>query len=67
MYIHYINIMKVISCCNGADGVEKMVELAGHLDLVFMDVQMPIMDGIGMYMYIYICLYFYMYTHLLGA
>eukprot|EP00596_Hydrurales_sp_CCMP1899_P000519 CAMPEP_0119034860 /NCGR_PEP_ID=MMETSP1177-20130426/1875_1 /TAXON_ID=2985 /ORGANISM="Ochromonas sp, Strain CCMP1899" /LENGTH=529 /DNA_ID=CAMNT_0006992639 /DNA_START=405 /DNA_END=1994 /DNA_ORIENTATION=+ len=37
---------KVISCCNGADGVEKMVELVGQLDLVFMDVQMPIMDGI---------------------
>ena len=36
----------VISACNGAEAVDKMVEMRDNLDLVFMDVQMPVMDGI---------------------
>lgn len=36
----------VISACNGAEAVDKMVEMRDNLDLVLMDVQMPVMDGI---------------------
>jgi two-component system, sensor histidine kinase len=37
---------RVEIACNGADALEKMVELAGQLDVVFMDMQMPVMDGL---------------------
>ena len=36
----------VITACNGADGVEKMIEMKNQIDFVIMDVQMPVMDGI---------------------
>lgn len=37
---------RVISACNGADGLEKMIEKKNKIDLVIMDLQMPVMDGI---------------------
>jgi signal transduction histidine kinase len=37
---------RVFTAYNGAAGLEKMVDMAGQLDVVFMDVQMPVMDGI---------------------
>ena len=37
---------RVISVYNGSDAVDKMIELIGQIDVVFMDVQMPVMDGI---------------------
>ena len=36
---------RVVSACNGAVAVQKMIDMAGQLDLVLMDVQMPVMDG----------------------
>ena len=37
---------RVVDACNGAEGLEKMIKMAGKLDVVFMDIQMPVMDGI---------------------
>ena len=37
---------RVTTACNGADGLDKMIKMAGRLDIVFMDIQMPVMDGI---------------------
>jgi signal transduction histidine kinase len=37
---------RVYTAYNGAAGLEKMVAMVGQLDVVFMDVQMPVMDGI---------------------
>ena len=37
---------RIVTACNGASGLDKMVEMAGKLDLVLMDIQMPVMDGI---------------------
>ena len=37
---------QIVTASNGASGLEKMVEMAGKLDLVLMDIQMPVMDGI---------------------
>lgn len=37
---------RVVSACNGAVAVQKMIDMAGQLDLVLMDVQMPVMDGL---------------------
>lgn len=36
----------VITACNGAEGLEKFQESYSKIDLVFMDIQMPVMDGI---------------------
>ena len=36
----------VFTACNGAVGLEMMTDMAGRLDVVFMDIQMPVMDGI---------------------
>ena len=36
----------VITACNGADGLDKFQESFNQIDLVFMDIQMPVMDGI---------------------
>ena len=40
-YGHY-----VVTAKNGAEGLNKMVHMNSDLDLVIMDVQMPVMDGI---------------------
>ena len=32
--------------CNGADGLKLMIDMKNSLDLVVMDIQMPVMDGI---------------------
>ena len=37
---------RVVNACNGAEGLETMTKMAGKLDVVFMDIQMPVMDGI---------------------
>jgi CheY-like chemotaxis protein len=37
---------RVVSAKNGAEGLEKMIAMTGELDLVIMDLQMPVMDGI---------------------
>lgn len=39
--------LSVITACNGADGLEVMVSKKNLLDLVIMDIQMPVMGGIG--------------------
>ena len=36
---------RVETACNGADALEKMIQFAGQLDVVFMDMEMPVMDG----------------------
>ena len=36
----------IFSACNGADGLKLMIEMKNALDLVIMDIQMPVMDGI---------------------
>ena len=36
----------MVDACNGAEGLEKMIKMVGKLDVVFMDIQMPVMDGI---------------------
>lgn len=36
----------VVTAKNGAEGLNKMVNMNSDLDLVIMDVQMPVMDGI---------------------
>ena len=36
----------VITACNGAEGLDKFQESYNQIDLVFMDIQMPVMDGI---------------------
>ena len=37
---------RVVTASNGAAGLEKMIAMRGRLDVVFMDIQMPVMDGI---------------------
>lgn len=37
---------KVVTAKNGAEGLEKMIAMTDELDLVIMDLQMPVMDGI---------------------
>ena len=42
-----LNLMKIDVVCvnNGQEAVEKFAEIGGSLDLILMDVQMPVMDG----------------------
>ena len=37
---------RVVTASNGAAGLDKMIAMRGRLDVVFMDIQMPVMDGI---------------------